>query len=154
MSEVTTTCFGQLSYHPEQVIHFPAGLPAFEEETAFLPIERPATAPVIFLQSLSRPDLAFITLPILLADPDYRLDLAPADLEALGLPTDRQPEIGADVLCLAIVTVPESRIATANLMAPIVMNVATRRAFQAIQTDAGYSHQHVLSASPAEGPCL
>ncbi len=152
--QLTTVHFGRVDYTDEQVITFPEGLPAFEQETMFLIIERPATAPVVFLQSLRRPELVFITLPVLLVDPTYRLELAPEDLRALELPDDRQPEIGRQVLCLAIVTVSESRQATANLMAPVVINPKTRRAFQLIQPPGRYSHQHPLQTALAtEDPC-
>ena len=145
-----TLHFGAIQFIPDQVITFPDGLPAFEQERQFLPIEQPSSAPLIFLQSLSRPDLVFITLPAALVDPAYRLMAAAEDLELLGLPPDRQPDIGEDVLCLAILTVAEGKTPTANLMAPILVNRKTRLALQAIQVDSAYSHQHVLPArSPA-----
>ena len=154
MAEFVTQHFGTVQYSPEQIIHFPYGLPAFDEETRFLPVEQPSKAPVIFLQSLARPELVFITLPVLTIEPAYRLMMAEEDLEALELPPDRQPEIGAEVMCLVVVTVAEGKPPTANMMAPIVVNLRTRRAVQAIQAETGYSHQHVLPAHPRERECL
>jgi flagellar assembly factor FliW len=141
MPSFDTVRFGSISYEEEAVIEFPAGLPAFEEERRFVLIEPPATAPVVFLQSLSRPDLSFITLPAQTIDSDYALCGATEDLKLIGL------EAGADAVCLAIVTVPEDGAATANLLAPVVINPRTRRAVQVIQIDSGYSHQHVLEAA-------
>jgi flagellar assembly factor FliW len=153
MPRLQTIHFGTITYRESAVLEFPYGLPAFEQERRFLPIEQPSTAPVIFLQSLSHPELVFITLPVLLVDPAYRLMLSLEDLEALALAIDRQPQIGKDVLCLAIVTVTEHKTPTANLMAPVVVNLKTRCALQAIQAEAGYSHQHPLQPAPREETC-
>ncbi len=153
MAEFLTEHFGKIEYDSSQVIHFPAGLPAFEQERRFVSIERPATAPVVFLQSLSRTELMFITLPVLVVDATYQLKVSPEDLQALELPDDRQPELGADVACLAVITVAESSPATANLMAPIVINLRTRCALQAIQAGTAYSHAHPLPATAEERKC-
>lgn len=151
--EFASEQFGTVSYSEEQVIRFPQGLPAFEDERDFLPIERPKSAPVIFLQSLMRPGLVFITLPVQVVDAAYRLALSPEDLETLDLPADHQPTPGGDVLCLVVITLAETA-ATANLLAPIVVNLKTKRALQAIQVDTDYSHQHLLPAQdPQEAEC-
>ncbi len=153
MPRVDTVHFGVLDYGEEAVLEFPAGLPAFEEEKRFLAIERPSAAPFVFLQSLSRTDLAFVTLPVRLVDPGYELAVAVEDLEALGLAKDRQPALDAEVLCLAIVTLVEDRPPTANLMAPVLINLATRRALQAVRCDTAYSHRHPLAGPAEEGRC-
>jgi len=139
---MTTSRFGELEYDPDQEIHFPEGLPAFESETRFVPVEIPGTAPVVFLQSLNRPDLTFVTLPALSVAPDYSLAMIPEDLEILGLPPERQPGLGKEVLCLAIVTIGGQQPPSVNLMAPVVIHIGTRRAVQAIQPESPWSHQH------------
>jgi flagellar assembly factor FliW len=153
MPHCTTAHFGTIEYQQSSIIQFPAGLPGFEEEKFFLPIEQPQTAPLIFLQSLAHPDLCFITLPVLAVDPDYRLSISQEDLAELALPEDRQPRIGYEVLCLAIVSVAEDRLPTANLLAPVVVNLNVRRAVQAIQTESEYSHQQPLLTECVEAPC-
>lgn len=145
--------FGIIEYEPENAIEFPVGLPGFEQETRFLPLDQPATKPLVFLQSLSRPDLCFITAPVRAIEPGYRLTVSPEDLRLLELPEDRQPEIGKEVLCLAIISVAEGRHPTVNLLAPLVVNLRTRRAVQAIAPESGYSHQHPLSGAPREEAC-
>ena len=154
MEKLASTQFGVLIYLPEQVVHFSRGLPAFDLEKRFLPVENAATAPIVFLQSLSNPDLAFITLPAQVIEAGYRLTMSPEDMAALELAPDSQPEIGGDVLCLAIVTIVEEGEPTANLMAPVVINLRTRQALQAIRPDAEYSHQHpIASGNPGGDAC-
>jgi flagellar assembly factor FliW len=80
---------------------------------------------------------------------DYDLAMTREDLERLGLDSSRQPAPGREVLCLALLCSPESGPVTANLLAPVVVNLATRAAVQAIRADARYSHRHVIRPEPA-----
>ena len=139
-----TRYFGPLEYDEESVLLFPDGIPAFEQERRFVAIRQPINEPLVFLQSLTHPELCFVTLPVAAICPGYRLSLAPEDLEALGLATGRQPAIGREVLCLALLAVEENTLPTANLLAPIVVNLETRGARQAIQMDSCYSHREQL----------
>ena len=137
-------------YREESVFEFPSGLPAFEHEKRFVLIESPENAPLVFLQSLADRGLCFLAFPILVVDRNYQLGISPEDLAALELDTDRQPELGADALVLALLSLHDGFSATANLMAPIVINLGTRRALQAIRCDSLYSHEHPLSLPSAE----
>ncbi|MFN7994697.1 MAG: flagellar assembly protein FliW [Bryobacteraceae bacterium] len=144
-----TRCFGTVEYDENSILAFPQGIPAFEQERRFLAIRQPINEPLVFLQSLSNPDLCFVTLPVLTACPDYRLEMAPEDLEAVELDPDRQPQIGGDVLCLAILSLEENAPPTANLLAPVVVNVRTRHGCQAINPNVNYSHRHELAVPEA-----
>jgi flagellar assembly factor FliW len=147
MPSVQTKYFGTLPYVEESSFDFPQGLPAFEEEKVFVLIEAPKQAPLVFLQSMLRPSLCFVAFPILVVDKQYQLAIAPEDLEELGLDPGRQPELGSEAIVLALVTLHDEFPATANLMAPIALNMKTRRGLQAIRRDARYSHEHPLAAS-------
>jgi flagellar assembly factor FliW len=153
MPTLSSRHFGPVEYQSDAVLEFPAGLPGFEQERSFVPIEHASSKPIVFLQSLTRPELCFITLPVRVVQPDYGLAIPAEDLRTLGLAEARQPEIGAEVLCLAIVSVAEGKLPTANLLAPIVVNLRTRRGVQAIQEDSAYSHQHPLLAMEREEAC-
>lgn len=137
-----TAQFGDLEYSPDAVIQFPRGLPGFEHCHRFVFIEQPALAPVIHLQSLESLDICFLALPVRSIAPDYHLILPPEDAQTLQLP--EASHITSATLCLALLSVAENGQATANLLAPIVMNVATRIAVQSVRSDAVYSHQHPL----------
>jgi len=153
MPLVDTKYFGTLPYQEESAFDFPFGLPAFEDERRFVPIENPEHAPLIFLQSLSQPELCFLTFPVLVVDPDYRLAVCREDLDALDLPLNRPPRLGSEVLVLTLISPHDGISATANLMAPIVVNLKTRRALQAIRPDTVYSHQHPVAARAREEAC-
>lgn len=153
MPSIETKHFGILDYEEQSVIEFPSGLPAFEDERRFVLLQQPATEPLVFLQSLQPNQLSFIALPVQLIAPDYHLQAEAEDLDALALPSDYQPDMGPHTACLAILTVSDGAPATANLLAPIVINLKTRQARQIIQIGAGYSHRHPLPAPEKENPC-
>ena len=151
MYEFETKCFGKLRYRADAVIDFPAGLPGFEQERRFLLIQQPINGPIVFLQSLSRPELCFITLPVSNILPGYQLRLCTEELRTLGLPEDAPA--GGDALCLGIVALCQQGPATINLQSPIVVNWAARRAVQALETDSENSYRHPLFAGTPEAEC-
>jgi flagellar assembly factor FliW len=153
MPSVDTKYFGILAYREEAVFEFPQGLPAFKEENRFVLIEMPENAPLVFLQSLRQPELCFLAFPILVADREYGLAVGREDLEALDLDGGRQPNLGSEVLVLALVSLHFGFSATANLMAPIVLNLKTLRGLQAIRQDNLYSHQHPIQSYSPEVAC-
>ena len=152
MLEFETKYFGKVPYAPGSVIEFPLGLPGFENEHRFVLIEQSINKPIVFLQSLSQPELCFPTAPVSLLCPNYELTLSAEDLFALGC--QEQPVAGQDTLLLAIVSLAPDGPATANLLSPVVIHWRTRLAVQAIQTDSPHSHQHPLLAPTPVAPCL
>jgi flagellar assembly factor FliW len=148
MPVVETKNFGRVEYDAESALEFPRGLPGFEERRGFLPLHQPDTDPLIFLQSLEDPGLCFVTIPVGVIAPDYRLEAEAEDLASVGLPPE--PRLGEEAFCLVVLSIREEG-PTANLLAPLVVNSATRKCVQAVAASSGYSHQHPLSAeTPAE----
>jgi flagellar assembly factor FliW len=141
-----TKYFGPAEYNEQDLIRFPAGLPGFEKERQFLPLNLPGQEPLVFLQSLSTSQLCFVALPVLAVKPGYELDIPEQDLESIGLDPKHQPVIGKDALCLAVLTISETET-TANLLAPLVINLKNRDAVQAVAAGMQYSHRHPISQS-------
>jgi len=141
-----TRYFGTLEFDEDSAIDFPQGMPGFAGERRFLPVELPQHHPLIFLQSLATPGLCFPTVPAAAIEPGYRAQFSAADLAALGL--EHAPAKG-EVLCLAVIAIAEDGI-TANLLAPVVVNPATRRGVQSIQDPRRYSHQHLVEKKDVE----
>ncbi len=152
MAAFQTKHFGQITYGTDSELDFPAGLPGFEERRRFVAVRFVESDPLIYLQSLEDPGLCFITMPILVAEPHYRMKVSDEDLGHLELPAGRQPQIGQDVLCLTIVSVQETG-ATANLLAPVLVNLRNRRAVQAVAQDSDYSVQCPLVQQEAAACC-
>ena len=143
MPVLETKYFGKLSYERDSELEFPLGLPGFDERKRFVAVHFVENDPLIYLQSLEDPALCFITMPILAVDPQYRLKVSGDDLGCLGLSSNRQPRIGDDVLCLSVLSIRETG-PTANLLAPIVVNLRNRKAVQAVAPESDYPHQFAL----------
>jgi flagellar assembly factor FliW len=154
MSHIQTKFFGVIEYGTESVYHFASGLPGFEAERAFAFLSRTDSQPLLFMQSLSNTELCFPLLPILAIEPQYHLRLSAEDLAELGFPENSEPKIGVDILCGALVCfgTPDTP-PTANLLAPIVLNLAGHIGTQVIQAQSDYSHRHPLIAEELV-PCL
>ena len=153
MPSLATKYFGTLPYEVSGRFRFPYGIPGYEEEHAFVLLDVEAKRPLVFLQSIAACELCFLAFPILVVDPEYELAVSFEDLSSLKLETERQPTIGAEVLVLTLLTLQAGGPATANLMAPIVINLKTRRGLQAIRTDARYSHDQTIPGIPREEAC-
>jgi flagellar assembly factor FliW len=147
MPNVETTNFGRISFEEGSALEFPRGLPGFDHCRGFVVLQFPQSDPLIFLQSLEDPGLCFITMPVLAVEPRYRLEVNAEDLELIGL-RGSSPKIGENVLCLAVLSLREEG-PTANLLAPVVVNLRTGRSVQAVAAESGYSHQHALFAEEA-----
>ena len=142
-----TKYFGPAAYTEDALITLPDGPMGFPGAHTFVLIQRPAEFPLVYMQSTADPDLCFLALPVFSVNPAYRLAIRPADAAALGTATC--PAIGLQVLCLSLLSLHADG-ATANLLAPVVVNLNTRIARQCINVEPGYSHQHPLPAHTAE----
>jgi flagellar assembly factor FliW len=147
MPTLQTKNFGPIRYDADAALAFPRGMPGFEERRRFLALHFDGTDPLVYLQSVEDPELCFLTIPVLVADRSYRLRVEEEDAESIGL-TSKEPRIGEDVLCLAVLSLREDG-PTANLLAPIVVNLRNRQSVQAVAPQSGYSHQHRLMAEEA-----
>jgi flagellar assembly factor FliW len=148
-----TKYFGATEYTEPSIIHFPRGLPGFEDLMQFLCIEQPTLRPLVYLQSLAEPDICFLTLPARAVDPTYRLELGSEESQLLQLGSEA-PEIGKNIACMTILSTGKDKTATANLLAPVVINISRQIGVQVVQAQSGYDWTHPLgSAQIGEEEC-
>ncbi len=145
MPQLHSPQFGEVTFEDGQVIEFPGGLPAFEDLRRFLLLQVDGST-MGALQSVDQPSVCFPVLPIAAVTPDYQMDVPPEDCERL-LATEAEIR---DVLPLAIVTLTESGPATANLLAPVLINARARRGVQLVRADALYSLEYALAPGAEE----
>ncbi len=115
---------------------FPLGLPAFETLRRLRLVRPQEFEPLVLLESLEVSGLKFVCAPLELIAPDYVLELLTEEEALLGA--------GKELIRLAILTFPEAGGPTANLLAPVVLNPATRRGLQSVQAGSVHSHCHAL----------
>jgi flagellar assembly factor FliW len=130
--KIASPVLGELDVSPEHIIDFPAGLPGFESSKRFTLLHAEGGTPKMFLlQSLDDTELVFsVTTPDVLGL-NYEFELGDGEVDALQLGDP------ADVSVLLIVHRDAAAPAgespfRANLMAPLVINAASRRGLQKI----------------------
>lgn len=131
-----TKFHGLIPFESEQVLKVPLGLFGFPDEQEFLLLELPSAKPIVFVQSIRSENLCFITLPAQTVVADYQLSVNKQLTEQV-IPGDLR--MSKDLLCLVLLTIREQQAATANLKAPLVIDVASHRGMQVL-VDQDYSH--------------
>ena len=140
MVKIETTRFGSIEIDPEQIIEFPDGILGFEEYHRYVVVEPPGHI-FSFLQSVDEPWLSFVVIMPELLRSDYYVDLEPQLVKELGFEDPKDGKV------FAIVTIPEDTAEmTANLQAPIVINLKTKLAKQIVLTDGAYKIRHNVLA--------
>lgn len=147
-----TSRFGTLSIPEEEIVVFPDGLPGFrgQRKMALLGAgQLPGAEDLVgahtlfWLQDISDPDLAFLTIVPWSAYPDYDIEIKPTDVD--GADED-------DLCVLAIVTVRRENGGvqlTSNLLAPVVIDTAARTGRQLILEDRSWPvHAPLVNGSP------
>ena len=115
--KLRTACFGNIEIDPAGIIHFPGGVPGFEDCRRFVLLQRPEEAPVAWLQGVDDPDLAFAVVEPRHFLAEYHPPLSPADLEPLKLAAGEEA-----LILIILVLAPEPERITANLQAPVIIN--------------------------------
>jgi flagellar assembly factor FliW len=134
-----------IEINESDILHFEHGLPGFEEEKEFVLLPMEGT-PFSTLQSLSTKHLAFFTTNPFLFFREYDFELEESVQEKLKIKEE------TDVLVQVILTIQEPLDkSTANLQAPVVINVKENLAKQVVLTDNRYLTRHVLSESKLVG---
>ena len=136
---VLSSRFGEISYSEEDVLFFPRGLPAFEKNHKWVLAGEEDNA-IKWLQNVEDGDLA---LPVTTPDavmPDYNAKIPEDELDIVG-----SKDVG-DLALLIVVSIPEGAPwnMTANLRAPILVNLKSRRAVQVIVLNEEYPIRHVV----------
>jgi flagellar assembly factor FliW len=124
---IQTTRFGQVQFEEQDQIHFPEGILGFDQLKNFVLLDDPTDDIFAWLQSCNEPAVAFPVLEPELFTENYRVSLTRTDLEALKLPNMERTR------AFCIVTIPDDPTKmTANMKAPIVVNVPLKMARQCV----------------------
>ena len=135
---IKTSRFGEVSYKKEDLLIFPRGIPAFENMHEWILAGSDDSA-IKWLQSINDGDLA---LPVTSPDaiqPDYNARIPEDELKMIGSVNP------ADLALLIVVSIPPAAPwnMTANLRAPILINLKTHKAVQVIALNEEYPIRHV-----------
>lgn len=141
--KISTTRFGQIEVPQENVIRMPKGMVGLPDYKTFTIIQHKKESPLLWYQSLTEPDLAFVITNPYLFVPDYQVDIKAIQKD---LPWPQNGKNGHNLMLYVVVNIPPKtpEKMTANLIGPLVVNHEIRQAAQAVIADSIYSHQHRL----------
>lgn len=146
---IQTKFHGDKWIDEQAIIQFEQGVPGFIDETAFTVLELGEGTPLYILQSIKTADVAFIIVNPFDYFPAYEFELSAAVKEQLDIKAE------TDVAAFVILTVKEPfEQTTANLQAPVIINVKQRHGKQVVLTEKQWTTRQPLFAKAKEAsPC-
>lgn len=133
---VQSARFGEFTVAADSVIEVPSGVIGFPSDTRFVLLEH--KAPFSWLHSIDNPALAFVVVDGGEFGADYQFKPPFGDKNC---DLSEQDEFAV----LVIVTVrPDPTLTTANLKAPLVINLRNRKGVQLVLDDQRYSTRHLI----------
>jgi len=144
--KIQTKYHGEVEIAEDTILTFEKGIPGFPNETKFTLLPLPDLTNMSVMQSVTTPGLAFVVAdPYTLFSP-YEFAVDDNTVEELEIAS---PE---DVSALVILTVQDPfEKSTANLQAPIVMNMKKNKGKQVILNDEKYKTKQPLFGQPVKG---
>lgn len=146
--KLKTKYIGEVSVDRSKMIHFPSGLPGFQNETEFVLLNFPGELSTTFqtLQSTKSANLAFIVTNPYHFYQNYEFKLDEQIIEQLEIEQEQ------DVAVITIVTLKNPfEKSTMNLKAPVIINFEKRLGKQYILNTDKYETRTPLQLSVAKG---
>jgi len=139
---IETSRFGGIEVDAQRFIQFPKGLLGFPDDHDFALIQTGENSAFYWMQSVARPDLAFVVCDPRLFVADYKLAIKPEELSAIGMDN-------VDGCQVFVIVNKVDDTLTGNLQGPLVINVTTRTGRQLVLADKRYSTRYPLMQLPA-----
>ena len=139
--KIQSARFGELSVASDAIIEFPTGMIGFPKQHRFVMLDH--KPPFAWLHSTEDPNLAFVVIDgaRLLSHFDFKVPFGDKDID---LKEDDEFAI------LIVVTVrPDPKLTTANVKAPLFVNLRTRKGIQIIYDDQKFPTRFALWESGA-----
>ena len=126
--------FGICTYEQSEVIEFPWGLPGFPTLRSWLPLTVESHPSYVWLQSLDDLSVALPSVDPWMIFEDYDPKMPAYAFQSL----DIREAADFATLCVVVVT-PNADDMTINLMAPVLVNLRTRKGRQIMLDGSSYS---------------
>ncbi len=136
---IKTGRFGEIQVAESDVINLKNGILGFPNDTRFCLVDSADDTMILWLQSLDHPEVAFPLLEPKIFKPDYAVRLSGSELRELELDNVNQSAV------FSIVTIPaDIAEMTANLKAPLVINLKKQIARQVVLQENEYIIKHPM----------
>jgi len=142
--QVKTTRFGVVEVDADRVLKFPEGVLGFPDQRVYVLLQTNEEGNFFWLQSIDRPELAFVVCDPLLFVPDYRVPAKTEEFKQIHLKAMSNAQV-------FIVVNKVDRMLTGNLQGPLVINVVNRQGRQLVLSEKKYSTRHPLMSLEVKG---
>ncbi|MEW6056019.1 MAG: flagellar assembly protein FliW [Bdellovibrionota bacterium] len=137
--KIKTVRFGELEVGADEIITFPEGILGFTELHRYCLVDPGDDTLILWMQSLDDANIAFPVLEPKIFKSDYVVKLSYQELKQLKLENINQS------IVFTILTIPKDVTQmTANLKAPIVVNLREQLGRQVILQENEYTLKHLM----------
>ncbi len=131
--EIISPIHGKMVYEENEIISFERGIPGFEYLKKFIIKEVGEDSPFNILQSIEDKDIGFIIISPFMIKDSYEIKLSEEILKNLNIKREEE------VVLYSLVTLNERvENITANLKAPLVINITNKKGEQYILDKENY----------------
>lgn len=142
---ISTSRFGEIAVDETRIIRMNEGMLGFEHLKRYILITQDNETPFMWFQSVDDGSLAFVVIHSFAVKEDYEPVISDEDTQLLDLSAYAGPE---DVVVLSVVTIRSDPFTvTANLRAPVVVNVKRMLAKQVVLAESEYPVRHPLTGT-------
>jgi flagellar assembly factor FliW len=137
--KINTVRFGELEVTGEEIISLAEGILGFPEHRQYCLVDAGDDTLILWLQSLDDPAIAFPVLEPKIYKEDYIVKLSAQELRQLKLESVNQS------IVFTILTIPRDVTQmTANLKAPLVVNLREQVGKQVVLQENEYTLKHLM----------
>jgi flagellar assembly factor FliW len=136
---IKTKYHGEIDIREDDILTFEKGIPGFLEEKEFIVLPLSEDQSFSIMQSVSTEYLAFVIANPFYYFRDYDFQLEDPILEELEMKSEQEVQV------YSILTVEEPfEQTTANLQAPVIINIMNHKAKQVILNNGNYKSKHPI----------
>ncbi len=141
--KIQTTRFGDIEINKDDIYYMPMGILGFSSYHRYAVFDHQKNTLIKWMQSVDKPDLAFIIIDPRIIVPDYKINISKKDLEPIKL---KNPK---DSVVATIIVFPKAPAQiTVNLKGPIIFNLKEKLARQIVLMDSDYSVEYKIADNP------
>jgi flagellar assembly factor FliW len=139
---ISTSRFGDITIDETRIIQMKGGILGFEHLKRYVLLTQDEKIPFWWLQSVDDGAIAFVVINSFVVDPVYAPVISDNDVRLLDIDSSE------DVIPMSIVTIAaDSLQITANMRAPVIINIKKQLATQIVLQDNEYPVQYSLTDS-------
>ena len=144
--KIFTTRFGEIEIEEKDIIEFEYGIFGFEEYTKFTIFNIEENNPLMLMQSIDEPSLAFVIISPYEFRREYKVELSDEEVKKLKI----EKEDDVDIFTIVVVPHDNPDKMTDNMQGPIVINRKERQGKQVITNNPNYHIKHYILKEMAE----